>query len=397
MEVVGNVPDNVPENVLENVPDDVLENVMDNAGARLCGPSLLVALARFRDTMRARPAGDAEDGFVRDHLAQVTGLGLLKAPLPVAQGGLGWGTASSAAIEICTALRLLGQTSLALGRVFEGHLNAIRLLHRLGGAALFGQVAADVAAGHLIGLWVTSFADPVCVMQAAPGEVGLRGLLDVCSGAGMAGRAVIMVKTGRGEDHLAYIPTGGMAEVGERRVALMGMRAAMTAPVRIAGAVPADAIFAGPGDYMAEPDFSGGAWRTSAVTVGGLEALVDATIGQLRARGRAQDPHQRARLGQMIMARETALLWIAQAAVKAEADDADPGETVACVNLARLAIEQCCLDVIPLVQRSLGLACLQQSNPVEQMMRDLSTYLRQPAGDEVLAVAADWHLCRAGP
>ena len=276
--------------------------------------------------------------------------------------------------------------------MFEGHVNAIRLLHRLGGATLFRGVASDVRSGRPIGLWVTSFGDPVRLGPAAPGQVALCGTLDVCSGVGIVGRAVIMVKDALALEHLAYVPTADIAVVGERHAALMGMRAAMTAPVRIGGEVPLASIFAGPGGYMAEPDFSTGAWRTSAVTVGGLEALVREAMDQLAARGRANDPHQRARLGQMLMVRETALLWIAHAAGMAEADWAEPGPTIACVNLARLAIEQCCLEVIPLVQRSLGLACMQQSNPIEQMMRDLSTYLRQPAGDEVMALAADWYL-----
>jgi hypothetical protein len=60
------------------------------------------------------------------------------------------------------------------------------------------------------------------------------------------------------------------------------------------------------------------------------------------------------------------------------------------VNLGRAAIEQACMDVIPLVQRSLGLRGLMVSNPVESMMRDLATYLRQPAGDEALSEAAMW-------
>lgn len=368
-------------------------DVLDAAPARLCGAALLADLARFRDRCLAARPDAAEDRFVIDHIDDLADLGLLRAPLPPAQGGLGWGTQAQAAGDICEALRLLGQTSLALGRVFEGHVNAIRLLHRLGEPALFESVTADVCAGHLIGLWVTSFADPVRVAPASAGQLALCGTLDVCSGAGIARSAVIMV-TDDGQDHLAYVPAHGLAVVDARRVALTGMRAALTAPVRIGGVVPRSAIFAGPGDYLAEPDFSGGAWRTSAVTVGGLEALVRAAADQLAARGRADDPHQRARIGQMVMARETALLWISDVAPLAEAEGAEPGPTVARVNLARLAIEQCCLDVIPLVQRSLGLAGLQHANPIEQMMRDLSTYLRQPAGDEVLSVAAAWYVAQ---
>ena len=42
------------------------------------------------------------------------------------------------------------------------------------------------------------------------------------------------------------------------------------------------------------------------------------------------------------------------------------------------------------MQRSLGLSTFRQGNPIERICRDLSTYLRQPAPDEVLTEAATW-------
>jgi alkylation response protein AidB-like acyl-CoA dehydrogenase len=98
----------------------------------------------------------------------------------------------------------------------------------------------------------------------------------------------------------------------------------------------------------------------------------------------------------MIMARETARLWMAQASRMAEAEAPDQAATVAFVNLARIAVEEQCLRVIPLVQRSLGIQAMQRGNPAEQLMRDLATYLRQPAGDEVLTSAAAWFVERPG-
>jgi hypothetical protein len=48
------------------------------------------------------------------------------------------------------------------------------------------------------------------------------------------------------------------------------------------------------------------------------------------------------------------------------------------------------------VQRSLGLAALLEPNPVERLIRDLSTYLRQPAPDEALTEAAACFMQREG-
>jgi hypothetical protein len=53
-------------------------------------------------------------------------------------------------------------------------------------------------------------------------------------------------------------------------------------------------------------------------------------------------------------------------------------------------VETACLDAMRLVQRSLGLSAFRQGSPVERICRDLSTYLRQPAADEVLTESAVW-------
>ena len=115
--------------------------------------------------------------------------------------------------------------------------------------------------------------------------------------------------------------------------------------------------------------------------------------------GRGKDPHQAARLGQAVMAVETARLWAERAAFLAEVDNKDAEATVAYVNLARLAVERAALDLMELVQRSIGLSSFIRPHPIERMVRDLATYLRQPAPDRALVSAAEWVLnCeRAAP
>jgi alkylation response protein AidB-like acyl-CoA dehydrogenase len=125
--------------------------------------------------------------------------------------------------------------------------------------------------------------------------------------------------------------------------------------------------------------------------LGGLEALVAETQCQLIARGRHNDPHQQARIGRMLIAQETAYLWTRETASIAEGfEAASSGSTTAYVNLARLAVESVTLNAMRLVQRSLGLAGFLPPNPIERILRDLATYLRQPAPDEALTEAAGW-------
>jgi hypothetical protein len=91
-----------------------------------------------------------------------------------------------------------------------------------------------------------------------------------------------------------------------------------------------------------------------------------------------------------MIARETSRLWVAAAARIAEDPTADTAQRVAAVGLARIAVETACLDAMRLIQCSLGLSSFRQGTPIERICRDLSTYLRQPAPDEVLTEAATW-------
>ena len=59
--------------------------------------------------------------------------------------------------------------------------------------------------------------------------------------------------------------------------------------------MPADTLLGGPGHYLREPDYSAGAWRGSAVALGGLIALLGHGVTQLRQAGRLDSPHTQAR------------------------------------------------------------------------------------------------------
>jgi alkylation response protein AidB-like acyl-CoA dehydrogenase len=170
---------------------------------------------------------------------------------------------------------------------------------------------------------------------------------------------------------------------------LHGMRATSAGWIDLDGYVPDPAGWIGePHDYLRQPDFSAGAWRTLAVLAGGLDFLVAEMCRQLRRRGRDGAPHQRARIAQAFIARDTAHLWVRHCAAVADDRAAGPAHVVATVNLARSAVERACFDAIALVQQSLGLMALIADNPVERVTRDLATYLRQPALDEALDEAA---------
>ena len=363
---------------------------------------LLDRLAGLVPDMQARAAAsDAHAAFPDEDLAELRRIGALAAPLPRALGGLGAGTEPAGAATVLAVLRLLGRGNLSVGRLFEAHVNALRLVVRHGTAEQAERVARDARDGHLFGLWVTDRpGDPLLLRDGR-----LWGTKSPCSGAGHCTRALLTAETGDGTRMMLAAPDG-TEEVTPLSDALHGMRASATGAVRFAG-TPAAPV-GRPGDYLREPDFSAGAWRTSAVTLGGMDALLDAARDGLLARGHQGLPLQQERFGLALIARETARLWMERAAEVAEADDVPEGspgdgsevspvaDRVAYVNLARIAVETACLDMLRHVQRSLGLAAFVRPHPVERLSRDLGIYLRQPAPDLVLTEAAAHLLARPG-
>lgn len=340
--------------------------------------------------MQARAGAlDGKAAFPVEDMAALRDAGLLSAPLPERLGGLGAGTESCGAKLLLDVLVLCGRGNLAVARLFEAHVNALRLVVRFGAESAQLAAAADALAGHLFGLWVTD--PPGAPPLRAKGEV-LEGAKGPCSGAGHCTRALVTAAAPAGT-LMAVIALAGSEKVAPV-AGLQGMRAAANGAVTLDG-VRVRSWIGGSGDYMREPDFSCGAWRASAAAAGALDGMVEAVRAALRRKGQDEAPMQLARFAEMLIARDTARLWIARAAAIAEADDADPAAQIATVNLTRIAIETACLDALRHAQRSLGLAAFVAPHPVELISRDLGTYLRQPAPDAVLLEAAAWHLRQA--
>ena len=356
---------------------------------------LLSRVAALLPDMAAHaPALDEAAAFPEQDFTALREAGLFTAPLPEVYGGAAFGIGAAGAEGLLNLLALLGEGNLALTRLFEAHVNALHLVLRYGSRALIETVARDAVRGHLFGLWVT---DPLDGDGLRLEGDGLRGQKIFCSGAGAASRALITAATRSGTQMLV-VDVGAGARVSPGGMRLSGMRASVTGTVDFSGMQVVAAQFLGAeGDYLREPVFSAGAWRNAAGALGGVTALMKLHRAELCQRARDADPHQRARFGQLVMARETARLWLREAARRACLEDRPGEEIVAIVNLARLAVEASCLKAMLLTQRSLGIAAFRAGHPAERICRDLAVFLRQPAPDETLDRAAGFFLSHGLP
>lgn len=347
------------------------------------------ALRPLQDAIAARAAArDADAGFPAEEVAALATAGLLVAPLPPGAGGVGLGTAPGGARACADVLRLIGRASLVLGRLYEGHVNALRLVLRHADAATRDESAAAAHAGVLFAVWNTDPPDAAPLrMVIEAGRIRLTGRKVLCSGAGHVGRALVTARDAEAM-RLVLVPLAP----GERHDlsgwTAQGMRASATGAVDFTGIeLPRSALVGEPGAYARQPHFSAGAWRFAAVQTGGIEALGEALRQQHRRTGRGGDSLQAARFGEVALAAQTARLWVDAAAARAEAPDAGDA-AVAFVNLARTAVERAAMDAIALTQRSIGLQAMLRPHDAERIARDLATYIRQPAPDRALAAAA---------
>jgi alkylation response protein AidB-like acyl-CoA dehydrogenase len=334
---------------------------------------------------------DRDGAFPEKDVVELGRCGLLVAPLPRRVGGSALG-----GLDLAQTLRTIGAGSLPLGRLYEGHVNAVGLVLRYGTAAQVERISAEVRRGELLGVWNTDEAS-VLKLVGSGDRFRLEGRKILASGAGWIDRPLVTATDEKGCRLMVMPRLDADPRADLSRWTAQGMRASATGAVDFSGLTiePID-ILGADGDYERQPHFSGGAWRFCAVQLGGMETLLELLRQHLLRTGRGGDAHQAARLGDAGIAVETARLWVTQAARTAEEGGETPDRIVSYVNLCRIAVERAGLALMEIVHRSVGLQSFMRPNPIERVSRDLATYLRQPAPDRALTSAAACILAQEG-
>jgi alkylation response protein AidB-like acyl-CoA dehydrogenase len=348
---------------------------------------------------------DEEGRFPAEAFARIGAAGLLSAPLPRALGGLGLGSEPGGTLPLLRALKMLGRGDLSVARIYEGHVNALFLTGLFGTTAQRERAAADARAGKLFAVWNTEGGDGVRFVPLPGGGYRLAGSKLFTSGALQIERALIGGRLPDGGWQLCLVPIDEVRVAADASVwKPLGMRASVSQKVDFTGVeVPDEALIGGPGDYNRQLWLSGGAIRFAAAQLGAAEALFDMLRSDLRSRDRTSDPFQRARAGEAAIAVRGGELWLRDAAAVLDGmpaafradpppDAATAARVVAHANLMRMAIDAACLQVLELVDRSIGMRGLLRPHPVERIGRDLRLYLRQPAPDAALATAGAYVL-----
>lgn len=277
---------------------------------------------------------------------------------------------AAAMLRLLRTLYAVGRHDLPLGRLFEGHVDAMQIVSRYGGAEQRERLR-----GAVLGVWNADLpGDPLRL----DGE-RMAGGKSFASGAGILSHALVSVDADGGRQLLLLDLDRAPPAIDRTFWRVVGMQRSETHQVRWADHViePGDRV-GQPGDYVREPWFSGGALRFAAVQAGGIAGLVDATRDHLVATGRADDPHQAGRL-----ARLYALGMAAADAVRRAADGwfGEEAARLPLVSAARAAVYAAGGEAILVAQEAVGVSAMFVDHPMAAKITDLSVYLRQPGPD----------------
>ena len=354
------------------------------------------AARRVADAASRRAAeADHPGGFPEADIEALREAGLLAAPLRGHEGGVGLGTAPGSLHALLTVLRTVGRGSLPLGRLYEGHVNALLLIDQFGTDAQRSQWAADARDGHLFGVWNTEIPADGVRYTVDGDRVRVEGAKTFASGCAHVTRPLVPGALGDGWQ-IAVLPLDTLdATVESEWWQAEGMRASQSGRVDVSGTtVGTGALLGTPGDYLREPAFTGGSIRFAAVQLGGAEALARAARAHLARLGRTDHAGQQARFGQITTALETGALWLLGASrlMDPPVGTPDPEAVRAYAQMARTAIERVCLDVLEWTDRTVGARGLGAPGPSERVGRDLRLYLRQPDPDGAVEAAGAYAL-----
>lgn len=303
--------------------------------------------------------------------------GLQRVFAPPASGGASFADARAENAALLDVLRIIGRADLSLGRIFEGHVNALKLFTWLGSDEQRARLASALDDGAFYGVWATEPPPGVTVRREVTDWL-LTGSKAFATGAGGLAFAIITARREDGDTQLVVVPAddAGRTDLSGWRV--RGMRATGSGSYDLTGMQPSEDQFLGdPGDYTAEPRFTAGAWRFLAVQLGGIEGLLAETRLAMSQTAR-NDPLQRLKFAEAVAATRTAYLWVREAAQRAADDASDAPDFV---RMTRGVVERAALDVMELSARIVGTRSAFDGQRIDKITRDLSLYLRQAGPD----------------
>lgn len=270
-----------------------------------------------------------------------------------------------ATLDRWRALAAVGAHDLTLAKLFEGHTDALAILHEA------GQHDLAHSAGATWGTWCAEPPDARLLLLSTAGHMRLRGRKAWCSGAHGVSHAVVSCWNVDGAPMLAAVDLRQSGvRVSEDGWNAVGMRATASVDVWFddVAAIP----LGGAGFYVARAGFWHGGAGVAACWLGAATRLADALRERLAERS---DPHRLAQLGAIAVALQGSAALMRETA--AQIDRAPGANAMHGAMAVRLSVEASANLALHAVGRALGAGPLCKDAALAQLYADLPVYLRQ--------------------
>jgi alkylation response protein AidB-like acyl-CoA dehydrogenase len=292
--------------------------------------------------------------------------GRLDLPLP----------ASGATGERWKRLASLAEDDIVAGRIAEAHVDAVAILHELGGK--------PPDSGQLWGVWAAESPDAVLTATSAGGGAfTLSGTKVWCSGAGFCTHALVTARLADGERGLFAVSLLDSAiKALPSTWWNAGMASSDTRPVQFTNA---QSVAVGdPGAYLDRPGFWHGGIGVAACWLGGARRVAEPLY---RCAGsESADAYSLAHLGAVDAALAAGEAMLNAAATQVDSDPFDRAHTAQLLaRRTRAIVEYAADEAITRTGRALGPGPLCQDGRHAQRVADLSIYIRQSHAERDLA------------
>ncbi|MGH2860438.1 MAG: hypothetical protein ACRDLT_02915 [Solirubrobacteraceae bacterium] len=292
-----------------------------------------------------------------------------------------------AALELAL-VRQVAAADGSVGRIFDGHLNAVERLAVQAPAALRERELEAVHGDSLLaGVWggdpTGDEGEPATIVRQAGGGEVLRGVKTFCSGAGGLDRAAVLGRAEHGGPPLLVwidVADRSHVELDTGWYRARGLVASVSHRVVFHDA-PVLMRLGEPGAIAAQPWFGRDALRTAASWAGMADTATGAALGTL-ARRPARSELEALAAGRILTAQRTIDAWLTTAAA---AMDRAPADLAQVALHARAAIAAGCRELLAEAARACGSGPFARAQALDRARRDLELFLLAHRLDPLLA------------
>jgi alkylation response protein AidB-like acyl-CoA dehydrogenase len=271
------------------------------------------------------------------------------------------------------ALATWAERDLSLGRLAEGHIDALAILAEAG--------TSPVAPGATYGVWAARSGERRTTARFVGDGWRLAGEKPFCSGVGMIQRALVTAEAPDGYRLFDISVADNVVKIRDGSWAAVGMADSRSETAVFGGRlIPTTRAIGEPGFYLDRPGFWFGGTGVAACWFGGARGLLRHTVQVL---GTEVSDLVAAEVGRASADVETMRRMLDLAAAEIDADPYDAkGEARRRALITRQIVHDACIQVLDHVAAAAGARPLCHDGPQAQRAADLYVYLAQHHGPQ---------------